>query len=293
MKMKPEGFPNQRMFRLPEELQKRARTLPGCCDLVVTDTGFFPEATGHQVTRLQGSPTHVLLFCVGGNGWAECEGVNDTMEPGDFIWILPSAAHRYGSSPDDPWRVYWVHLDGPGVINWRRWADSGEEPLIRWHISDRSELSEQFETLWRQQDESGSDLSLIRMSTEAKTLITKAVTARTLPGKRTSEHMVNIDRSVTYMKKNLPSALRLSDCAKAAGMSPPHYSAVFREHTGIPPMKYVARLRLRQASEWLDHTDLPVQEIADRLGYSNPFHFSKAFRQFTGLSPRAYRNRMG
>lgn len=50
--------------------------------------------------------------------------------------------------------------------------------------------------------------------------------------------------------------------------------------------------RRRDAHEWLAHSDLPVQEIAARLGYVNPANFSRAFAQWTGEPPTAYRARL-
>lgn len=39
----------------------------------------------------------------------------------------------------------------------------------------------------------------------------------------------------------------------------------------------------------LRQTDLPVREIARRLGYADPYYFSRAFRKTVGTSPTAYR----
>ncbi|MBB3047650.1 AraC-like DNA-binding protein [Litorivivens lipolytica] len=47
--------------------------------------------------------------------------------------------------------------------------------------------------------------------------------------------------------------------------------------------------RQRQASRWLVEGRLTVDQIADRLGYSDASNFSKAFKSWTGQSPSAFR----
>jgi AraC-like DNA-binding protein len=292
MKTKPENFPNQRLFRLPEELLQRAQSLPVCRNLTLTDTGFFPETAGHRVSRPQGCTSSILLFCVGGQGWVRTEKETTHVRSGTLVWIPAGIAHHYGANPEDPWRLYWLHVAGTGIAEWESWIPCAEEGVAFWRVSEPMNPAERFETLWRHIDAGGTDLSLLRMSAEAQALLAEAVATRESEGARARHLERRVERSVVWMRENLHRSVRLADCARAAGLSPSHYSAVFRENTGVPPLKYFTRLRLRKASEWLDGEDWSIQEIADRLGYANPFHFSKAFRTFTGLSPRAYRNRI-
>lgn len=53
----------------------------------------------------------------------------------------------------------------------------------------------------------------------------------------------------------------------------------------------VQTTRKELAIHYLKDTELPVGEIAERLGYSDPSNFGAAFRAWTGSSPRAYRKR--
>ena len=291
MKTRREGFPDQRLYRLPQEYRGRAESLPGCRGFLVTDVGFFPETAGHQVNRPKGYDAHVLIFCVAGKGWVTTGEQDMELGAGDVVWIPPGVPHVYGADPEDPWRVYWVHMHGNRADDWWAWCSSGEDPGLRWRVSEVAQLAERFEQVWRFQDAAGSDASLIRMSTEAESLLAEAVTGKEAEDAASRRLEDRVDRSVAWMREHLGEKVRLDACAQVAGMSPSHYSAVFREITGISPIRYLNRLRLRQGAEWLDTTDLSVQEISDRLGYANPFHFSKAFRQFSGMSPRNYRSR--
>jgi AraC-like DNA-binding protein len=47
--------------------------------------------------------------------------------------------------------------------------------------------------------------------------------------------------------------------------------------------------RFHVAGRMLREPELPIAEIASRLGYANPTHFSRAFRRIAGVSPGSYR----
>ncbi|MDP2229135.1 MAG: AraC family transcriptional regulator ligand-binding domain-containing protein [Moraxellaceae bacterium] len=51
-------------------------------------------------------------------------------------------------------------------------------------------------------------------------------------------------------------------------------------------------VRRRDAHDLLEHSELPMQQIAAQLGYVNPANFTRAFRQWTGESPSRYRARL-
>lgn len=91
------------------------------------------------------------------------------------------------------------------------------------------------------------------------------------------------------MKRNLAARTTLPDLARAAGLSVPHFSVLFRRATGFPPMEHFLRLKIQRACHLLDTTEMRVSEIATALSWDDPFHFSRVFRRVTGRSPRAYR----
>ena len=86
----------------------------------------------------------------------------------------------------------------------------------------------------------------------------------------------------------------VASLARATAMSRSAFAARFTELVGEPVMRYVTRWRMQVALDWLQHDDVPVAELAARLGYESEAAFSRAFKRTIGMSPGAvYRSPAG
>lgn len=99
-----------------------------------------------------------------------------------------------------------------------------------------------------------------------------------------------IEDSIAYMKQHLSEPLRVSTLASVAGMSEPHYFALFKRHIGFTPLDYFIRLRMHCACRLLATTVLSVKEVAAALGYDDPFYFSRIFKSVNEVAPTQYRS---
>ncbi|MNP75607.1 Transcriptional activator NphR [compost metagenome] len=52
---------------------------------------------------------------------------------------------------------------------------------------------------------------------------------------------------------------------------------------------YLMGFRLEVARKWLVDTDMPIKDIAERLGYQNSQNFIRSFRKKEHVTPGAYR----
>lgn len=84
----------------------------------------------------------------------------------------------------------------------------------------------------------------------------------------------------------LPSTGRL---ASAAGLSESRFRAVFSSVFRCSPMQYCARQRIKRACRMLLTSKMRVSEIAQAVGYSDPYYFSRVFSREMGRGPRRYR----
>ncbi len=96
-------------------------------------------------------------------------------------------------------------------------------------------------------------------------------------------------RATEYINDHLDKNVTLSELAGALAMSPYHFARVFKQSTGIAPHQYLLNRRVEQAKSLLRDTELPITEIAHRVGCTNPSHFSVLFHRATAMSPSTFR----
>jgi AraC-like DNA-binding protein len=77
--------------------------------------------------------------------------------------------------------------------------------------------------------------------------------------------------------------------ARAAHLSPAHFSREFRRTFGETPHQYLLTRRLERAAALLRNTDRPIMEICLAVGLRSIGSFTTSFGRVYGLSPRAYR----
>ena len=83
--------------------------------------------------------------------------------------------------------------------------------------------------------------------------------------------------------------LDLEGLARAAHVSPRHFSREFRRTFGETPYQYLLTRRLERARHLLRTTDLQVAEICLAVGFASVGSFTTTFRRHVGVSPTAYR----
>jgi len=104
----------------------------------------------------------------------------------------------------------------------------------------------------------------------------------------TSHHQV-LKRVILTMRERLDEPLSLPEMARIAGISPFHFTRLFHQATGIPPVQFLYALRVEAAKRLLLTTNLSVTDVCYRVGYNSIGTFTKRFAQLVGVPPREFR----
>ncbi len=93
-------------------------------------------------------------------------------------------------------------------------------------------------------------------------------------------------RAVEYIQDQLDSDLTVSGIAQAVGLSPHHFTRLFKKSTGQTPYEYVVDARVRKAKQLLTTGKFTISEAAFQVGFADQSHLTRQFKRVFGLPPK-------
>jgi AraC family transcriptional activator of pobA len=205
-------------------------------------------------------------------------------DDGVAVFFDPAALDGDGRSPWPTWRVHpllfpFVHGQSSGLLQMKVPAE--RQPVWASVIdSIEAELAGRQEG-YRQAALAQLTLLLIDIARLASDVVGDL--------RRSGEPL--LAEVFTVIDRHLGEPLSLRDVARELGMTPGHLTTVVRRRTGRTVQEWIIERRMAEARSLLADTDMPVGEIARRVGMSDPGYFSRLFRRTHGTSPRQWRSR--
>jgi transcriptional regulator GlxA family with amidase domain len=108
-------------------------------------------------------------------------------------------------------------------------------------------------------------------------------------GRRHSDPMVTAAQ--LWAANNYPNPNPVAAMAAASGLTERSFLRRFKQATGQSPLEYVQTMRIEEAKQMLETTDLDLDNISEEVGYTEPSAFRHLFRKLVGVTPSAYRRR--
>lgn len=253
--------------------------------------GHFIDMPEHETARPR--PTdYLLIWALGGRGFAEVEGQRFDVGAGDLLVMLPRRPQWYGAVRADPWEILWMHVAGRTAAAMVRALRTFGGPCLRLGRDDR--LRERFTELvvhsGRTTEEGPGEP--VWPDTEALALLglmwQRLDALSRVPPRPSPLDAVAVAR---YIHDHLAQTLTLDELADAVHLSPAHFARLFRAHFGVSPMRYVNQKRIDVACALLAETNMKLWQIAQQAGFADPFYFSRLFHRTTGVPPSTYRAR--
>lgn len=92
-----------------------------------------------------------------------------------------------------------------------------------------------------------------------------------------------------WLSQHLDQPLDIARIADYANMSPRNFTRVFHRQTGLPPAKFIEKLRVETARKYLEDTDMPLENIAEKCGLGGLVSMRRTFLRHLMTTPSDYR----
>ncbi len=286
--IKPNGFQGERTVIIPELIIDEIQHNPISKQLYITDIGIYPKAKDHLRERVNGSKQHILMYCTDGEGWILIGNNRINVKANQYFIIPANIPHTYGSSKDNPWTIYWIHFSGLtadyfiDTISEAQNITPSEISRIDERLDLFEEMIQNLEMGYSMENIDYANICLWHFLASFRYL------SQFRQVRKPQERDLT-EKSIFYMRKHLKEKLTLEDLAQQANLSVAHYSMLFKQKTGHSPLNYLIQLKIQNACRLLDHTHLNIKEIAQQVGYDDPYYFSRIFKKIMNISPKEYR----
>ncbi|MCL6443836.1 MAG: AraC family transcriptional regulator [Alicyclobacillus sp.] len=231
------------------------------------------------------------IYVVRGAGWVAGKEQPFRAQSGDVIFMDLNEPHEYWADPVEPWEILWVHFDGPQMANYYALLEPSVTPVH--HPSHPDRYHRLFRRLFQLFGEKAANTDAETASILTR-ILTQLVGDRMMSGLAPSPepdalYPESVRRAIACMQANLNEPLTLPAIAQHTSLSPYHLAHMFKRATGQPVMQFLLQLRLERAKELIAHTQLPIREICEQVGFSDQSYFGKLFKRSEGVTPSAYR----
>lgn len=98
--------------------------------------------------------------------------------------------------------------------------------------------------------------------------------------------------AMEFIHENYRQNFSLDEVARAAHLSPYHFSRIFKVEVGKTPFEYLLDVKIDRAKELLRRKDTSITEVCFECGFNNASHFTTTFSRRVGVTPSAYRKEL-
>jgi AraC-like DNA-binding protein len=260
--------------------------------------GSLAKLAAHRNAGLE------IVFVRRGHLLWQTQGVAEPVPPGSVYFTLPGQEHGSAEEfePGHEW-IYVIFAPGKSgplhpALGFNRAETLEIETMLREasrHCLAGGAAMEGLLAALVEEAKSPGYLHKARVAALARAAVIEL--ARCLRAQRThtapavrSGAQERVRRLVATIAKDPSRAWTLDEMAQFCGLGRTQLASVFREQTGDSPIRFINRLRVRNACRLLRGTNRSITHIALECGFGTSQYFAQVFKRCTGgLDARTYR----
>lgn len=255
--------------------------------------GFDEIRSAMPLSYHQHAGYEFVLVERGKASW-ELDGHVYETKAGDVFHTNPGEIHRGGFNVIEPSRFWWFIVTPPHSEGWLCLPQDESEGF-------RLAL-EALPRVTHTGLQAVDDIRKLRNALNSNSPLRTSATRQALLGLlllilQPNQQMVSLADDLLHQLDALIGRITeepqwrpaIEEMADLVRISPSHFFRSFQEYTGLPPMVFIERVRIKKACSLLVEGTDTVTEIANELGYASSQHFATVFKRITGMTPIQWR----
>ncbi|MGO4347762.1 AraC family transcriptional regulator [Paenibacillus sp. MCAF9] len=266
-------------------------TAPLKGEMSVLFSGIGEPVAGHFI----GPAVHdyyLIHIVLDGEGTFETLGKTYSCSAGDAFIIFPDILVKYEASLHNPWKYTWVAFSGDIVeASLRSIGITPDLAVIRGFSLPT--IYRMFRKIRKGMEKTNAPaLGNMEASGWLRLILHELgrmnltrITEEIVPESRSYRQ---IDQAIRLISLQYGQQLSIEGIAQTLGYHRAHLTRLFKDATGLPPMQYLQKVRMKKAEELLEG-ELTIAQIASSVGFNDPLFFTKQFHKWSGQSPTEFR----
>ena len=286
-----EGFKGQKLASLPPNVVTEFADDPLISGLYPRKIGFFPRVKYHTVVKPMGVNYCMLVFCTEGRGWYEIGNKRYEVDSNSYFTLPPDEPYSFGADTEDPWSIYWVHFQGTLAS---RFLLETEGP-VHFAVEKNSRIdrrADMFDEVFRNFLRGYIKDYMISSCMNLYPLLASFRWPEQFsfePYEKQAIVPTLSQEAIQFMQECTRQNLTLEMIARHFNYSTSHFSALFRQQTGMSPIDCFLRIKMQKACMYLELSKMKINEISSILSFSDSAYFTRIFTKIIGVSPTVYR----
>lgn len=251
----------------------------------VQSAGYF-KCKPNYITSRQNYNTFLIVYTLEGRGVLHYRSQTYILEKGQGFLIDCMDYQYYGVYKSGSWNFKWFHFNGCESKNYFERIYDNSGPIF--NINSDSIIPDHIDKISRMMKQRDHKIDIMN-SCKIVNILTELLLGSYEACKYGAGTPAIIEEAIQLLERDFNQDINLDSISRQIGISKYHFSRLFKRYTGYSPYEYILNYRLSQSKSLLKSTELPIYEIAYKVGFNSSSHFIKQFRKQEGITPLKFR----
>lgn len=227
---------------------------------------------------------YLIHYITKGKGVYKANNQQHDLKSGQGFLICPNKMTVYEADKNNPWSYIWVAFHGKQVASILQSVGlSIDTPIFDYHKDEAVE-----QCLLKMVENHGQKSQEYYLLSQLYNFFYLLASVHKETSKFTDYERGQKERlelALDFICKNYSYRTGVNEIAEYMGLSRKYLYAIFNQHLGISPQQYLLQYRMEKACNYLEKGELTVKEVAQSVGYDDPYLFSRMFKRQKGIAP--------